>query len=333
MNLGIVGATGLVGQRFLKLLARLPASFEELRLFSRSKTALSFNKKSLHTQPLSSEGFKGLDICFFSAGANVSRQWAEEAVKQKVIVIDNSSAFREDSAIPLVVPEINGHLLKYKPQIIANPNCTTIQLVTALAPLQKAFQLKSVRLTSLQSISGAGKKALENLKKESRAILEGREKYEKDALSAAFNCVPYIGSINDRGFCEEEEKIMTESKKILELPNLKISAFTLRVPTLNSHGLAVWLTFHKPPTSLKELKKTLSGTSQIKIQEEGKPPPHGRQASGRDPVFVGRIRRDPVEENGWILWIVADNLLKGASLNGLQIAEKLITLKREAAHG
>ncbi|MCY4512630.1 MAG: aspartate-semialdehyde dehydrogenase [Bdellovibrionales bacterium] len=333
MKLGIVGATGLVGQRFLKLLARLPASFEELRLFSRSQTSLFFNKKALHTQPLSSEGFKGLDICFFSAGADVSRKWAEEAVKRKAIVIDNSSAFREDPAIPLVVPEINSHLLQYKPQIIANPNCTTIQLVTALAPLQKSFQLKSVRVASLQSISGAGKKALDNLKEESRAILEGRENYEKDDLSAAFNCVPYIGAINDEGFCEEEEKIMTESKKILELPDLKISAFTLRVPTLNSHGLVVWLTFHNPPTSLKDLKEALSKAPLIKIQEEGKPPPHGRQTSGRDSVFVGRIRKDPVEENGWILWIVADNLLKGASLNGLQIAEKLITLKREGVHG
>ena len=162
MKLGIVGATGLVGQRFLKLLARLPASFEELRLFSRSKTSLFFNKRTLHTQPLSSEGFKGLDICFFSAGSEVSRKWAEEAVKRKVIVIDNSSAFRRNPAIPLVVPEVNSHLLQYKPQVIANPNCTTIQLVTVLAPLQKSCQLKSVRVASLQSISGAGKKALDN---------------------------------------------------------------------------------------------------------------------------------------------------------------------------
>lgn len=333
MKLGIVGATGLVGQRFLKLLARLPASFEELRLFSRSQVSLFFNKRTLHTQPLSSEGFKGLDICFFSAGADVSRKWAEEAVKQKAIVIDNSSAFRRDPAISLVVPEVNSHLLQYKPQIIANPNCTTIQLVTVLAPLQKAFQLKSVRVASLQSISGAGKKALDHLKEESRAILEGRENYEKDDLNTAFNCVPYIGAINDEGFCEEEEKIMAESKKILEIPDLKISAFTLRVPTLNSHGLAVWLTFHNPPDSLKDLKEVLSKAPLVKVQEEGKPPPHGRQASGRDSVFVGRIRKDPVEENGWLLWIVADNLLKGASLNGLQIAEKLITLKRESAHG
>ena len=176
MKLGIVGATGLVGQRFLKLLARLPASFEELRLFSRSKISLSFNKQSFHTQPLTPEGFKGLDICFFSAGADVSRQWAGEAVKQKVIVIDNSSAFRGEPAIPLVVPEINGHLLKYTPQIIANPNCTTIQLVTVLAPLQKAFRLKNVLVTSLQAISGAGKKALEGLKKESQCHFIGAGK-------------------------------------------------------------------------------------------------------------------------------------------------------------
>ena len=334
MKIGVVGATGLVGQNFLKLLSRFSEPVEELRLFSRRQTSLMFKGESLGTRPLAGEGFAGLDMCFFSAGADVSRKWAGEAVRQKAIVIDNSSAFRRDPAVPLVIPEVNGRLLKDRPQIISNPNCTTIQLLTALFPLHRAFQLKSVRTASLQSVSGAGKKALSALREESLAVLEGRESYEKEEPTFAFNCIPFIGDMNDRGFCEEEEKIMAESKKILDLPQLKISAFTVRVPTLNAHSLIVWVTFQNPPSSAGVLREALSGFAPwLKIQEEGKPVPHGRQSSGKNPVFVGRIHPDPVEENGWILWITADNLLKGAALNGLQIAEKLITLKKETASG
>ena len=329
MRLGAVGATGLVGQNFLTLLARFPGPLEELRLFSRKEVSLPFKGQSLVTRPLKPGGFKNLDICFFSAGADVSRKWAETAVKEGAVVIDNSSAFRKDPSIPLVVPEVNGRLLQYRPGIIANPNCTTIQLVTVLDPLHQAFRLKTVRTASLQSMSGAGKQSLEDLKRESLAVLQGRDSFERDDLASAFNCVPFIGSINSEGFCEEEEKIMGETKKILNLPDLKISAFTVRTPTLNSHGLAVWMTFQNPPADIAELKDVLSGAPQIEVQREGAPPPHGRQASGKKPVFVGRIRRDPAEQGGWILWIVADNLLKGAGLNGLQIAEKLITLKKK----
>ena len=328
MKLGVVGATGLVGQHFLNLLSKTPYPLEELRLFSRSKKQISFKKKSFQTQVLKEACFKDLDICFFSAGASVSQTWAPEACKQGAIVIDNSSAFREDPKAPLIVPEVNGQLLEYKPQIISNPNCSTIQLVMALHPLNQAFSLEKVRVTSLQSISGAGKEALESLKTETQRILDGKESYIKQELSTAFNCVPYIGDMNSDGFCSEEVKIMTETKKILHSPDLKISAFTLRVPTLNSHGVAVWLHLKNPPSSVKEFQSVFSSFPGVKVQKEQDVSPHGRLASGKHEVFIGRIRKDPVSSQSWILWIVADNLLKGASLNSLQIMEKLINLKK-----
>ena len=323
MKLGVLGATGLVGQNFLKLLA--DKSLSELRLFSRSQKELSFKGQTLQTQVLKKGAFQGLDMCFFSAGAEVSRQWASQAVSEGAIVIDNSSAFRQAPEVPLVVPEVNDHLLKYKPQIIANPNCSTIQLVTAMAPIHKAFGLKSLQVASLQSVSGAGKKALEELKRESREILDNPELYENENPSFAFNCIPYIGALSDEGFCEEELKIISETKKIMSLPQLKISAFTIRVPSLNSHGEAVWFSTETTLTSAEELGAVYKEHPEILWKKSS--PPHGREASGKKEVFVGRIHKDLNFENSWIMWIVADNLLKGASLNGWQIAEKLWQLK------
>ena len=296
-----------------------------MRLFARSQKDVVFRGETLQTQVLKEGAFKGLDMCFFSAGAEVSRQWAMQAVLEGVIVIDNSSAFRQDPEIPLVVPEVNGHLLKDKPQIIANPNCSTIQLVAAMAPIHKAFGLKNLRAVSLQSVSGAGKKALEELKRESREILNDPGLYENEKPSFAFNCIPYIGAISDEGFCEEELKIISETKKIMNLPQLKVSAFTIRVPSLNSHGEVVWFSTETSPASAEELGAVYKGNSSVIWQKES--PPHGRNASGKGEVFVGRIHKDLGSENSWIMWIVADNLLKGASLNGWQIAEKLWQLK------
>ena len=321
MKLGVVGATGLVGQNFLNLLASKPLS--ELRLFSRSQKEVAFKDQVLHTRLLKKGAFQGLDMCFFSAGAEVSQQWASQAVSEGAIVIDNSSAFRQALEVPLVVPEVNGHLLKYTPQIIANPNCSTIQLVTAMAPIHKAFGLKSLQVASLQSVSGAGKKALEELKRESREILDNPGLYENEKTSFAFNCIPYIGSLSEEGFCEEELKIISETKKIMNLPQLQVSAFTIRVPSLNSHGEAVWFSTETSPANPEELGAVYKEHPEVLWQKSS--PPHGREASGKKEVFVGRIHKDA--ENSWIMWIVADNLLKGASLNGWQIAEKLWQLK------
>ncbi|MCZ0931548.1 MAG: aspartate-semialdehyde dehydrogenase [Oligoflexia bacterium] len=323
MKLGVVGATGLVGQSFLNLLEKEKSfQIEELRLFSRSPKFCSFLGTKIQTQPLNPDVFEGLDICFFSAGADVSLKWAPQAVSKGVIVIDNSSAFRSDSDKLLIVPEVNAHLLNYKPQIISNPNCSTIQLVVALQPLEEAFGLESVHVVSLQSISGAGQKALESLKQESLEILSGKKSYKQEDMSYAFNCVPYIGSLNEDGFCKEEVKIMAESKKILNLPHLKISAFTVRAPCLNSHSEVVRFSLKKTASSKAELISSLS--SYVKVLDE---PPHARQADGEKEVFAGRVHKDSFGENSWVMWLVADNLLKGASWNGLQIARELIKIK------
>ena len=328
MKLGIVGAAGLVGRTFLKLLEENTAEenksfpIEELRLFSRSSQSFSVLGKSLSTQPLSPEGFKDLDICFFSAGEQVSREWAPQAVESGVIVIDNSSAFRMDQDKLLIVPEVNSHLLNLKPQIISNPNCSTIQLAVALKALEEAFGLNSVQVVSLQSISGAGNQALEDLKQESLDILSGQKKYKQKEMSHAFNCVPFIGPVQNHSFCKEEVKIMEESKKILNRPDLKISAFTVRVPCLNSHSEAVRFSTRKPAQA-KELETALS--KYVTVLD---PPPHARQADQEKEVFAGRIHSDPSEENTWWMWVVSDNLLKGASWNGFQIAEEIIKLKK-----
>ncbi len=323
MRLGIVGATGLVGQNFLNILEKKHSSFiKEIRLFSRRQKTCLFAGQEIKTKNLSSTGFKGLDICFFSAGEEVSRAWAPKAVQEGVIVIDNSSAFRGDPDKLLIVPEINAHRLTYKAQIISNPNCSTIQLVAALQALHKSFGLQSVQVVSLQSISGAGRQALENLKQESRDILDNKKPYEQDEISHAFNCVPYIGSIDETGFCKEEIKIMTESKKILNLPELPISAFTIRAPSLNAHSEVVRCSLQQNPSTKEELLEALSSYVQV-----SDPLPHARKASGKKEIFAGRIHRDSFGKNSWLIWLVADNLLKGASLNGLQIAEELWKIK------
>ena len=321
MKLGVVGATGLVGQNFLNLLEKEKSfPIEELRLFSNSPKFCSFLGKQIQTQPLSQKAFQDLDICFFSAGADVSLEWAPQAVDQGVIVIDNSSAFRSDSDKLLIVPEVNSHLLNYKPQIISNPNCSTIQLAVALQAIERSFALESVHVVSLQSISGAGAQALEGLKKDSLAILKGEKSYKQKEIDHAFNCVPFIGDFNSAGFCSEEVKIMTESKKILDLPDLKISAFTVRVPCLNSHSEAVRFSIKKS-AGKEEILSALS--SYVEVSEL----PHARQADQEKEVFVGRVHEDPNMENSWWMWVVSDNLLKGASWNGLQIAQELVKIK------
>ena len=326
MKLGIVGATGLVGQNFLKLLEKeTEFSIQELRLFSRSQKSCLFSGREQTTENLSEDCFKGLDICFFSAGEEISRLWAPQAVQQGVIVIDNSSAFRGDPDKLLIVPEVNAGWLQYKAQILSNPNCSTIQLVVALQALEKSFGLESVHVVSLQSISGAGKQALEELKKESRDILDGKTAYEKKDIHSAFNCVPYIGFIDENGFCKEENKIMTESRKILNLPELAISSFTIRVPSLNAHSEVLRVSLKKNPKNKEELTEALS--SYVQVLD---PPPHARMASGKNEIFAGRIHKDSFGENSWLIWLVADNLLKGASLNGLQIAKELWKIKNSS---
>ena len=330
MNIAIVGATGIVGQTFIKLLESKNFPFKELKLFASPKNTGKKNSikgQDWFIQSLQPECFKNVDIAFFSAGEVISRKWADEAVKSGAFVIDNSSAFRMQTNIPLVVPEINAHLLKNKkPGIIANPNCSTIQLALVLQPFQRYFGLETVIVSSYQSLSGAGLEALNKLKQESITVLNKETHLlPAPAEQYAFNCIPQIGSIDENGFSKEENKLMNETKKILNLPELKISATAVRVPCFNGHGESVWITLKKPADNLESVMKILDDQVGVTVlQEEASP--NQIFIDGKDEVYVGRIRAVPNTQNKeWIVWICADNLRKGAALNGLQIAEKLLT--------
>ncbi len=379
MNVAIVGATGMVGQKFLQLMEERNFPVKEIRPFASQKNegkTLLFCAREWVIHTLRENSFNNLDIVFFSSGEEISRQWAGKALQAGAVVIDNSSAFRMEKNIPLVVPEVNGEQLgklkKGAGGIIANPNCSTIQLVLALKPLKISFGLESVHVSSYQSLSGAGQKALTLLKQESQAILDpkgltcensekGRppedtldpkgltcENSEKgrppedtldpkdpkglisfslpsDARSPAFNCIPQIGTINEQGFSTEETKLMQETKKILNLPKLKITATAVRVPTFNGHGEAVIVTF-KNPARKEEVITALENQENLTVLQ-GEHLPHQRFVDGKDNVYVGRIRAVPESEGkSWMMWIAADNLRKGAALNGLQIAETLTKL-------
>lgn len=347
IRVGVVGATGVVGETFLLLLDEREFPFSELRLFA-SDASIGLKRKvdgrEFSVTTLSEGCFDGLDIVFFSSGDDISKEWAPKAVKSGAIAIDNSGAFRMDATVQLSVPEVNGDLLpKLKigeraaasAQVIANPNCSTIQLVVALKPLADRYGLDFVRVSSYQSVSGAGKAGIEELLEQTKLAVEG-ETPKKGATfpkPIAFDCIPQIGSFtndgsNDDGFCSEEIKIMKETRKILRLPTLPVSAFTVRVPTLNSHAETVWVTLTKPASSVSEIESVLEKGEGIELmaRKTGDYPTQSL-ASGEDPVYIGRVHRDPNDVKTWMMWVVADNLRKGAALNGIQIAEKIYGLK------
>lgn len=335
INVGVVGATGVVGETFLNLIEERQFPIGELRLFASENSQGQTRKCADQEWPVQvlQEGcFDGLDLVFFSSGDDISKEWAPKAMKAGAIAVDNSAAFRMNPDFPLVVPEVNGDLLPKpgKATIIANPNCSTIQLVVALSPLAKRFGLKAVRVSSYQSVSGAGKNGIEELFNATRVSLEGEEVKESSVFPApiAFNCVPQIGRIGDDGFCTEETKIMTETCKILRLPKLPVSAFTVRVPTLNAHAETVWVTLEKSADKA-EVEACLESGEGLVLMRPGQGPgyPTQTQVSGQDPVFVGRVHRDPHDPNTWMMWVVSDNLRKGAALNGIQIAESIFDLK------
>lgn len=330
VNVGVVGATGVVGETFMQLLEERDFPVGELRLFASANSlgmTRKFNDVDVPMQVLKDGCFDGLHLVFFSSGDDISRDWAPKAVAAGAYAVDNSAAFRMNAEIDLVVPEINGDLLKKgKPAIIANPNCSTIQLVAAVNPLYKKYGLKSVRVASYQSVSGAGRDGLEELFQATREALEGEEHTSSKVFPApiAFNCIPQIGGFNDDGFCSEEVKIMKETNKILRT-NVPVSAFTVRVPTMNGHAEAAWVTLEKVVERREEIEKTLAEADGIEVMSINQSPayPTQKMASGRDPVYVGRVHRDLNDPQTWLMWIVSDNLKKGAALNGIQIAERI----------
>lgn len=319
-HFAIVGATGLVGLSFLELMREKQIIPQRLSLFASEKNkgrSLEFAGQKWPVQTLKKGCFKGVSTAFFSAGGPISRQWADQAVQEGAKVIDNSSAFRMCEEVPLVVPEVNAHHLTDQ-MLIANPNCSTIQMCLALHPLQKAFGLESVQVSTYQSMSGAGASALEKLKSESLSYLQGK------SSSFAFNCTPQIGDIQENGFSVEDTKMCEETKKILDHPHLDITAFTVRVPTFFSHGEVLWVQLTKAPENRQKVLEVLQEQKGLKVMTEVGKYPDNFCTTGKDDVFVGRIHPSPKNPRQWLMWVSADNVRKGAALNGLQIAQLLM---------
>lgn len=275
-----------------------------------------------------------MDVAFFSAGEAISKELAAEAVRQGAVVVDNSNAFRMEEDVPLVVPEVNAAALSGHRGIIANPNCSTIQLVVALAPLQQAAGLLRVVVSSYQSVSGAGREAVDELAAQSQAVLAGRDDFPRERIphagakvqhQIAFNLVPQIDVFDLDGYCREELKIIRETRKIMGLPELRITATTVRVPVFNSHSEAVNLELAAPLSAAQATEVLRSAPGVVVVDDLSQLTyPMPVQVSGRDEVFVGRIRPDFSVENGLNMWVVADNIRKGAATNSIQIAEALL---------
>ena len=333
LKVGVVGATGMVGQSFMQTLQQRNFPVEELRPFASENSLgkkISLQGREFPVQVLKPGCFDGLDLVFFSSGDDISKEWAPQAVKSGAWAVDNSAAFRMDSDIHLVVPEVNGDLLNGKnaPQIIANPNCSTIQLVVALDPLFKKFGIEQIHVASYQAVSGAGQPAHDELLLQTESYkTNSQPKSQNFPHTMAFNCIPQIGSFNEFGFSSEEMKIMKETRKIMRAPNIRVSAFTVRVPVLNAHAEVAWVKLSKK-VSKDQIWAAWSEASGLVIQDDPKNSvyPLQNKASGQDPVFVGRLHQDLDDPQTWIMWIVADNIRKGAALNGIQIAERIFDI-------
>ena len=327
-HVAIAGATGAVGTEFLKLLEARDFPMKSLRLLASSRSAgskLKFRGENLEVEELTPKSFKGIDIEFFSAGGSRSKEFAPHAVDSGAVVIDNSSAFRMDEKVPLVVPEINPKQAFEHQGLIANPNCSTIQMVVALNPIHRAANIQRVVVSTYQAVSGAGASAMEELKQQLRAWANDEPmKQEVFPTQIAFNLFPHIDVFQDNGYTKEEMKMVHETRKIMNAPNMQISATCVRVPVLRAHSEAVWVETEKP-LSESEARELFEKEPGIVVQDEresgGYPTPW--HITETQETYVGRIRKDISHPNGLTFWVVADQLYKGAALNAIQIAEVL----------
>jgi aspartate-semialdehyde dehydrogenase len=328
-RLAVLGATGAVGSTLLKVLEERDFPIEELRLLASERSAgqtRRFRGRDVDIRAAEDDSFDDIDIAIFSAGASRSRTFAPIAVAAGAVVIDNSSAFRMDADVPLVVPEVNPHAAFTHRGVIANPNCSTMQLVPVLKPLHDAAGLEHVTVSTYQSVSGTGQKAIDALLHESAASLAGDPvSAEIYARPIAFNVLPFAGALQgDDGYTDEELKLVNESRKILELPELRVSATCVRVPVVNCHSESVWISTRErlDADQVRELLAAAPGVTVVDDPAAGVYPT-ALDVDGHDGVFVGRIRNDLGDDHGIALWIVADNLRKGAATNTVQIAELL----------
>ena len=327
-HVAIVGATGAVGTEFMKLLENRDYPLKSLKLLASARSAgkkLPFRGESLLVEELTQESFKGVDLAFFSAGGKRSKEFAPHAVDSGTLVIDNSSAFRMEKGVPLVVPEVNPEVAKRHQGIIANPNCSTIQMVVALHPLHKAATINRVVVSSYQATSGAGAAGMQELLDQIKAFNQGQPLSSRVFQAPiAFNVIPHIGNFMDNGYTEEEMKMVQETRKIMSAPDMKISATCVRVPVLRSHSEAINIETERKLT-VTDAKAIFSNTPGIIVKDTRKPGgyPLPWDVAETFDTYVGRIREDISVPNGLAFWVVADQLYKGAALNALQISEWL----------
>lgn len=328
-KVAIVGATGLVGQEFIKVLEQRHFPMSSVRLYASDRSAgkkLTVNGHEIEVLETSPESFRNIDIALFSAGSEVSRYFSPIAAQTGAVVVDNSAAFRMQPTVPLVVPEINVDDLKWHKGIIANPNCSTIQMVVALYPLHKVNHIKRIVVSTYQSVSGMGLAAMEELTNQSKLVLEGKTPVPHSfPHQIAFNLLPEIDVFLGNGYTKEEWKMVEETRKIMHAPEIAVSATCVRVPVLVGHSEAVNVEFSSPMTP-DEARQILSQASGVKVVDDPAVSlyPQPWSVAGSDDVFVGRIRQDASHPNGLVMWVVADNVRKGAALNAVQIAEELV---------
>ena len=333
MVIAIVGASGAVGQELLAVLAQRQFPISELRLFGSERSAgtkYEFCGRTYEVQLLQhGDAFRGVDIAFTSAGAGVSREYAEDITRYGAVMIDNSSAFRMEDDVPLVVPEVNAEDALNRPRnIIANPNCTTIQMVVALQAIERLSHIRRVHVATYQAASGAGAQAMKELENQYRQVLNGEEvTVNKFAYQLAYNLIPHIDVFTDNGYTKEEMKMFNETRKIMH-SDVKVSATCVRVPSLRAHSESVWIETERP-VSVEEAREAFASAPGCVLMDEpqDKIYPMPLFLSGKDEVFVGRIRKDLTDENGLSFWCVSDQIRKGAALNAVQIAEYLLNHK------
>jgi len=334
-RVAIVGATGLVGQEFIKVLEQRDFPIDSIQLLASDRSSgkkLFVTHQEIEVKETVPESFKGIDIALFSAGTEISRYFSPIAAQSGAVVIDNSAAFRMEPAVPLVVPEVNPEDIKWHKGIIANPNCSTIQMVVALYPLHKVNPIKRIIVDTYQAVSGTGSPAVDELTAQTRQVLDGQNAIPHVyPHQIAFNVLPEIDVFLDNDYTKEEWKMVEETRKIMHADNIAISATCVRVPVFTGHGEAVNIEFSHP-MSPEEAKYILAQAPGVKVLDDPTVSlyPQPWSAAGTDEVFIGRIRRDASHPNGLIMWVVADNLRKGAALNAIQIAEEMI--KREWIH-
>lgn len=332
-TVAVLGATGAVGRAMVKTLERKAFPVKELRLLASPRSAgqtVEFRGEPLTVQAVAEESFEGVDIALFSAGADTSLTWAPKAVERGAIVVDNSSAYRMDHTVPLVVPEANPHALQHHNGMIANPNCSTIQLMVALNPLRE-LGLQHVAISTYQAVSGMGQKAVEALQQEMKSGSSDGTLFPVasagEPIPMAYNVLAQCDVFLESGYTKEEMKLVNESRKILELPSLQVSPTAVRVPVLYGHAEAVSIRFERP-VSAEEVRRRLEGAPGVVVADDPQRGlfPHPRMAEGSGDTFVGRIRQDLWDDHTVMMFIVADNLLKGAAWNAVQIAEELVSL-------